>query len=1036
MSRVDGGPDTGAAPAPQSDAEIVARIAEAIEGPFDEAWRRYESDVWHPIRDTLRGAAAAHERALAELGGADPAEGAARYDETVSAEVLAPLGEALRRATPATTLRDALSEAAEAARARAADLPARADVPLTSLALARRPGFRGRLDAKRLCARALRPLVWRRERHDVRVATLARRYLERITRPRHAAAFEDNQRRAAAWLGRLERAWTRWAAVVLTPPPEPAAVGEEVLPDGPQPRGASGVLAGGGRALQRELAALVDDFTHAGRGAADIAAAAGDAVLRATVAADGTFVARDPARRARRRDGPAAAESWDARVDEVAARLDLYRILMRARLDAEAVGRDLTADWLRVARQINAALSEIETALRDGRRRVRRLARDPKRARAALDDEQRTTAAALEGPVGVLRDPAPFRTALSSSTKRATARLQAVGADMPEAVRVHRVPGAGRVVVRPGEGGHLAQVSEAAAQAFDSFRLARLRKAPNVIAEALTKVRGEVRELSEVSEYGYDVSRAELSDGIDEAPEVRRALAPATEGLGRADDKLRGVRAMVFRAVAAAEATASAEISEGVGWLVQRTLADRLAAGLLRARSYLGGEVAHDWRRRRRRIARGRRSVVAAARRTRARAVSLARTLGLRPPVKDAGDRGVPEWVSVSDTLRDLPPVYRRLFSFEPLTDVRRLAGREQALADIAAFWREWEVGGPGSLFVVSPASAGVTTFLNLAATRLSASAPGGVRRTLRERERDEARFAGRLAAWLGLEAPSDADGAGSLSSLAEEVLRAPEGAIPPWVILEGAELLHLRVPGGCRLFESFVTFITRTQPRVLWIISLNAAAWQFIRLRSPGVVSGIRRLTLDPLGPDDLRDAIFARHRRSGIPLRFAEPPARGAARLLQRLHARHPTEKRRKMVEAQYFRRLHRASLGSVRLALVHWLRSADLDSVEGHLVVRPLTAPTPSLDRLTADQSFALKALLNHGTLTSAEYGEIMRARPAAALHMFRALAELRLIEAVRETEDGDGGLTRRDAPHRIRPLVLGIVCEHLRSRNILH
>lgn len=1067
MSETPGEAVAAKAAALRTDAEIVARILAAVEDPFRDAWRQYGDEVWDAIRDTLRGVAETHERALAELSADEAGAAGGRYRRTVAADVLAPLGEAVGRAAPASSLAALLSRASEAARAGVADLPARVDVPLTEAALARRTGFLGRIDVRRLCARALRPLVWRRERHDVPVAAIGRRHLERVVEPRHAQAFEENQRRVAAWLARLERAWAGWIAVALAPPREPGSAGvsasagetgsratpggpsgETDLPDGLGPRDGTATLCAAGEVLQRELLALTGDFAHAAAGPAGPAGIPGTAdtpgtagadmgteVLRATVAAAGTFVASDPVRPWRGRHGPAGTERWDAWVGEAAARLDLYRVLVGVRLDAEAVGDELVAAWRDAVREADTALADIEAALRDGRRRARRLARDPNDLHAALESEQRATAETLQGPEAALRDPEPFDAALADAAGRAVRRLEALGGELPAAVRLHRIPEAGRQVTRPAAGSRVVPVRGVAARVFGTSRMTRIREAPMVIADALREVGREVAELSEVAAYGYEVALAELSESLDAEPEVRRTLAHASEGLIRAGDKLRLARETLFRAAAAAEARAVAQIDEGVGRLVQHTLADRPAAGVLRIRSYVEDEVAHDWRRWRRRVARRSTSAAAVLRATGDRGVSLARTLGLRPPVPGERDRGVPDLDSVSDIVRDLPVVYRRLFSFEPLADPRLLAGRDEALDQVSARWRAWEAGGSGSLLVVSQPGAGVTSFLNVAATRLSQAAPGGVRRTLRDREPDEARVTRTLAAWLGLAAPDDGPAATSLSELADEVLRAPEGTLPAWVILEGAELLHLRAPEGGRAFERLVTFIARTESRLFWVVSINAAAWQLVRLRTRPFVSGLRRLALAPLGADELREAIFARHRRSGIPLRFAEPSARGAARLHRWLRTR-TTRKRSRLTEAEYFRRLHRAALGSVRLALVHWLRSADLESVPGHLLVRPLATPSPSLDGVDVDQSFALKALLEHGTLTTVEFGEVMRTRAGDTRHTLRSLAEMRLIEALDEDGTADGGRSPREPRYRIRPLMLGVVGHHLRSRNILH
>ena len=78
-------------------------------------------------------------------------------------------------------------------------------------------------------------------------------------------------------------------------------------------------------------------------------------------------------------------------------------------------------------------------------------------------------------------------------------------------------------------------------------------------------------------------------------------------------------------------------------------------------------------------------------------------------------------------------------------------------------------------------------------------------------------------------------------------------------------------------------------------------------------------------LSPGELRQVVLARHRLSGLPLRFAEPHD-GRAALRRRTRRLRGAEKQERLVETDYFQRLHRASQGSIRMALFHWLRSAD--------------------------------------------------------------------------------------------------------------
>ena len=197
------------------------------------------------------------------------------------------------------------------------------------------------------------------------------------------------------------------------------------------------------------------------------------------------------------------------------------------------------------------------------------------------------------------------------------------------------------------------------------------------------------------------------------------------------------------------------------------------------------------------------------------------------------------------------------------------------------------------------------------------------------------------------------------------------------------------------------------------------------------------RQLVLEPLTPDELRQAITSRHLRSGLPLQYVEPRA-GADALRTRARRLHASDRQQQLIEKNYFERLHRAALGSIRLALFHWLRSADFTTVEGSLLVRPLEPLSPPTEMLDLTRSFALKAILDHGTLSAGEYCEVLRTPAEECAHTLRSLEENHFIEASRlpNAEPRDAAGPAREVRYRLRPLMTGAVIAHLRSRNILH
>lgn len=1014
-----------------SDAEITAGIAAAVHAPFAAVWRDHEEDGWRQIGRVVQQAADAHAAALAAFAagteaasnpgdGADAEEVLADYRRRAARSVLRPVHTVLRHNALAVPLHRSLRAAAKQARDAVAGLPELAVAPLAPDALTRGGGLGVAAAVKRLWARALRPLVWRRENHEVEVASLALRHLEGDMLPCQQRAFRDGQRGRAGWLGRVERAWSAWTRTVLLPPKGGQAGDSRENEDAAQ------VCLAAARELQGELEGLRDGITSAsGREAGeDFGSLAG--TLGARVAVAGTMAAPVPAEVRHKDGGERLAADWDRWAEEAAGRLELCRGLLSMRSAADAIRQRLMDRWDETARTVDAVLERIEAVLEEGTARAARLAEDPNRLGPRLSAEQERTLRALDRTAADLEEPASFVHAMTGTAEEAVQDVEARCLQLPE-VTVHDLPESDKTIRRPGTDVRSVPTREFGAQAFDTLRMERIRTAPSETAEALERVRIEVLELCQVASYAFQAAAAELADAEGDAS--ARALVPVTDGLSRAAAKAAVARGVLYDGMAAAGQRVLDEVRDGLEHLVRRVTADRFVAGYLDARTYLATEVAGDWKRLRGRALQLGLRISAALRTLGARLRPVLNALGMRSTAQQTADPGENTLASAAEFVRTLPVVYQRLFAFEPVTDQRFLAGRDDELAEVAACRARWKAGGPGSLLVIAPPGSGITSFLNIVAARLARETPSGVRQTLRERFREEADLAARLATWLGLAR------AESLGGLARAVEESPAGSIPRLVIIEGAEHLHIRAPGGGLLFRRFLAFVSRTESRLFWIVSLNTSAWQLLRTREPALSTDLQRLLLEPLGPGELREAITARHLRSGLPLQYVEPRT-GTVALRTRAHRVHRGDRQQKLIEKDFFERLHRASLGSIRLALFHWLRSADFTTAEGRLLVRPLKPLGPPTGLLDLTRCFALKAILDHGTLSAAEYCEVLRTSMTECAHTLRALQDDHFITG---TDDGDPqspGGPPSAARYRLRSLMTGAVIAHLRSRNILH
>lgn len=1057
-------------PGVSGDADIVERISAVVHEPFAEAWRRYEENVWLPVRRTLEDAARAHERALAALSGegtegASPGDGEreglageggqgapagetgryapgarARYRDAVSEEVIEPLRVVLARSGAATALERSLASTADGVRASLAQLPAVLQAPASRSPALRVPRVGIIRTIKRAVARALGPVVWRGRLRRVPVARLARQHLDQVVLRAQASAFRQSQRDRAEWLGHLERACSEWTVAVLQPPPAAdspegtADPAEQQLPDEVRTHHAAGA------ALQAELQGLAGEVERACVNSRSADFRRLEELLAASVAVAGTFAADPPSSRPGVGLPPELPARWDAWAAGARARLELYRSLVSMRRAVDGILGELRGGWSRIVRSADAVLADVAAELGRGRERAERLSADEADLPAVLEAERQRTDRALALVQGSLPEPDALSEALTGAVEEGIQALDQVRERMPGALALHDIPAPGDVPRKPADDPHTVRLRQIFLHAFDLLRRERMRAAPSAIREAMRRAHLEVAELREVSGYGYEAAVAEARDRRD--PDAPHPIALVANGLVRAANKAAAARELLREALVAAEDKVAAEIGGGSRRLIEQATADRMTAGYLEARTVLAAGFARVWKRTRRLSAWAGARATAAASWALALLRQLRASLGLGPAPRAVAGRREHSLAHAEAYPRALPVVYRRLFSLEPLTDERLLAGREDAVAAVGSAWGRRTTAEPRSVVVIASPGAGVTSFLNVVASGLSQVIPSGMRRTFATRVTAEARLAECLAGWLGLEEAHDLD------SLAERVLEAPPGSISGFVILEATEHLHMRTPAGSRLFERLLTFMSRTESRVFWIAAMTSSAWQLVEKRAPAFVHDIERVNLGELSPEELKQAVLARHRLSGLPLRFAEP-LDGRAALRRRTRRLRGAEKQERLVEADYFQRLHRASQGSVRLALFHWLRTADFTSTPGSLLVQPLTTLDSGIENLDRTQSFALKAILDHGTLTVDEYCEVARTAGPESLHILRSLEECRVIEKVADAVEtvgqaagekpaperaaGDGAAGTR---YRIRPLMIGPVTAHLRSRNILH
>lgn len=407
-------------------------------------------------------------------------------------------------------------------------------------------------------------------------------------------------------------------------------------------------------------------------------------------------------------------------------------------------------------------------------------------------------------------------------------------------------------------------------------------------------------------------------------------------------------------------------------------------------------------------------------------------------PVDEAALRETVDALSSVDAvLADLPLVYRRLFSFRPLQDPDLLVARESDRTAVERYVERWRDGLTNVVVLTGPAGSGRTSLLNVLRKTTFRTAQ---RHTLELTERITSETAFAEAVVQALNLSLNGDSPPTLDAVAVHLRQQPVPDRLRVCFIEEFEHVIHRTVGGTTLAARILNFLSETDTRVLWVATTTDAAWQVVEASEPAAARLVVRHKLDPLDRKELETLVMTRHRRSGLALEFEVPDDSTHPILARRVRAFDDEERRQALLRTEFFDRLHDACGQNVMLALFYWFRSVTLDADDAVLRVRPLVPISfEVLDTFPLPHAFAMKALLEHGTLTVEELAAVLEIAPETSRSLLETLGNA-LIIAPADRVEGPGvfqfASVDRETRYRIRPLLIQPVTRFLRSRNIVH
>ena len=376
----------------------------------------------------------------------------------------------------------------------------------------------------------------------------------------------------------------------------------------------------------------------------------------------------------------------------------------------------------------------------------------------------------------------------------------------------------------------------------------------------------------------------------------------------------------------------------------------------------------------------------------------------------------------------NLPLIYQRLFSPNPLAEIDLIEGRQKDFDFITRHFNRWLNGQVGPLVLSMVEGSGRTSLMNV--LERSTFKEANIRRVVfNKRIVDTAAWADRIAKALNM-APVN-----SLEDLESQLISRTRSQTPDVIILDQLEHLLLCTPGGDEVIERILIFMSRTDHVIYWIANINKHAWYYLENTIHPSFGFITSYSASTISRQAMEDLILKRHNRSGLTLRF-DPSIRASS--FRQIPRRRDYKSKQRDSRRIFFDRLYRHSGENIRLAILYWLQSVKYDQNEDTLHVHNIHPINFAfLDTLDLKRAFTLKTFMIHGTLTLEEHMRLFNMSQTESTFILESLLNLHIIEQTGNKADPSYQIhILPDASYRLHSLIRHPVSEYLSREHIIH
>ncbi|MCC5926202.1 MAG: ATP-binding protein [Bacteroidetes bacterium] len=367
---------------------------------------------------------------------------------------------------------------------------------------------------------------------------------------------------------------------------------------------------------------------------------------------------------------------------------------------------------------------------------------------------------------------------------------------------------------------------------------------------------------------------------------------------------------------------------------------------------------------------------------------------------------------STDKSLKQLPLIYRRLFTSEPLQETRFYKARQHTQQIFVDSFSAWQSGTVTNIALVGEKGSGKTSVINILQKELESSKVKFVRGSIDFTTFEVAGLLKQLCAILGM-SPVEDPGVFIDKVNAIRTRRV--------IFIEGFQNVYLRHMHGFEALEAFLLIISRTGNQLFWVVSSSRYAWQYLDKIYDLDGYFTHKRMVDEVKSNSLKDIILSRHTVSGYELHFEPSPDMRDSRTFRKTSG--DELEQQKLLREDYFEKLYEVTKGNISIALQYWQLSVK-EIIDDVIRIRPLEQLTLTLgDGFSNDDLFALGAIIFHDDLTEQQMAD--------ALHIDYATSRMILAKLTARSI-----LYRKEDRFYLNNLLYRQVVDLLKSKNILH